>query len=46
MKDELSLRHQAMRMRLAGEPVRLICHTVRRSDRWFQKWWQRYLELA
>jgi putative transposase len=46
MKDELSLRHQAIRMRLAGESVLLICRTVRRSNMWFHKWWQRYLELG
>jgi putative transposase len=46
MKDELSLRHQATRMRLAGEPVLLICQTVHRSKAWFQKWWERYLELG
>lgn len=46
MKDELSLRHQAIRMRLAGESVLLICRTVRRSSMWFHKWWQRYLELG
>ncbi len=46
MKDELSLRHQAIRMRLAGDSVPLICGTLRRSNRWFHKWWQRYLELG
>src|SRR6266705_2103015 len=46
MNDELSLRHQAIRMRLAGESVPLICHAMRRSSRWFHKWWQRYLELG
>ncbi len=46
MKDELSLRHQAIRMRLAGESVLLICRTLQRSTVWFHKWWQRYLELG
>jgi len=46
MNDELSLRHQAIRMRLAGEAVLLICHTLQRSSRWYHKWWQRYLELG
>jgi len=46
MKDELSLRLQAMRMRLAGEPVLVICRTVHRSKAWCQKWWERYLELG
>ncbi len=46
MKDELSLRHQAIRMRLAGEPVLRICQTAHRSKAWFQKWGERYLELG
>jgi putative transposase len=46
MKDELSLRHQAIRMRLAGESVCLICRTLQRSTVWLHKWWQRYLELG
>jgi len=46
MKDELSLRHQAIRMRLAGESALLICRTLQRSAMWLHKWWQRYLELG
>lgn len=43
MKDEYSDRHQAIQMRLAGHSVAEVCHTLRRSRRWFHKWWNRYL---
>ena len=43
MKDELSTRKAATRMRLAGESVESICSTLKRSKPWFHKWWQRYL---
>ena len=43
MRNELSDRQHAIRMRLAGETVPLICQTLRRSEAWVQKWWQRYL---
>ncbi len=46
MYDELSLRHQAVRMRFAGDPVSLICQTLKRSSAWVRKWWQRYLTLG
>lgn len=46
MKDELSARKMAIRLRLAGEPVESICSTLKRSKRWFHKWWQRYLALG
>jgi transposase InsO family protein len=46
MHDELSLRHQAIRMRFAGEPVPFICQTLKRSAAWVHKWWQRYLALG
>ena len=46
MSDELSLRQQAIRMHLAGEPAPSICQTVKRSEAWFQKWWHRYLTLG
>lgn len=42
-QDELSQRHQAIRMRLAGESIPLICQAVQRSEAWFHKWWHRYL---
>ena len=43
MLDELSARQQAIRMRLAGEPVTLICKVLKRSEAWVFKWWQRYV---
>jgi transposase InsO family protein len=44
MRNELSDRQAAIRRRLAGEPVESICHSLHRSEVWFHKWWQRYLE--
>lgn len=46
MKDELSIRQMAIRLRLAGENVERICSTLKRSQSWFHKWWQRYLSLG
>jgi len=46
MKDELSLRQMAIRLRLAGENVGSICTTLKRSKPWFHKWWQRYLAMG
>ncbi len=46
MSDELSLRQQAIRLRLAGETILMICKAVGRSERWVHKWWQRYLTLG
>lgn len=43
MRDELSDRQQAIRMRLAGDSISQICQSLRRSDAWVRKWWQRYL---
>jgi len=43
MRNELSDRQQAIRMRLAGDSVSLISQLLRRSEAWVQKWWQRYL---
>ncbi len=43
MRNELSDRQQAIRMRLAGDSVPLICQTLRCSASWVHKWWQRYL---
>lgn len=40
--DELAKRQQAIRMRLAGESVPLICQVLQRSEAWVQKWWQRF----
>ena len=39
MRDELSARQAAIRLRLAGEKVEDICQTVNRSTPWFHKWW-------
>jgi transposase InsO family protein len=44
MNDELSARHRAITLRLNGRSVKAICAAVGRSDRWFHKWWRRYLE--
>jgi len=44
MNDELSARHRAINLRLAGRPVKAILAAVGRSEVWFHKWWRRYLE--
>ena len=46
MNDELSIRHTAIRLRLAGESVESICSTLKRSKPWFHKWWKRYLAMG
>jgi len=46
MNDELNARHRAITLRLAGRPVKAVCAAVGRSDRWFHKWWRRYLEAG
>jgi len=46
MQNEFSDRQRAIRMRLSGDSVELICGTLRRSKTWFNKWWQRYLEVG
>ena len=46
MKDELSIRQIAIRLRLAGESVDSICTTLKRSKPWLHKWWQRYLAMG
>jgi len=43
MRNELSDRQQAIRMRLAGDTVSMISYALRRSGAWVRKWWQRYL---
>lgn len=43
MRNELSDRQQAIRMRLAGDTVSRISQILRRSEAWVWKWWQRYL---
>ena len=44
MNDELMARHRAITLRLGGRSVKAICAAVDRSERWFHKWWRRYLE--
>ena len=46
MHDELAARHRAITLRLAGQSVNAVCAAVGRSDRWFHKWWGRYLEAG
>lgn len=46
MNDELAARQRAITLRLAGRSVQAICAAVGRSDRWFHKWWHRYLETG
>jgi transposase InsO family protein len=46
MNDELAARHRAITLRLAGQSIKTICAAVGRSDRWFHKWWRRYLEAG
>jgi putative transposase len=46
MNDELNARHRAITLRLAGRAVKAICAAVGRTDRWFRKWWRRYLEIG
>jgi hypothetical protein len=36
MKDEFSDRHQAIKLRLAGQSVEVICQTLERSREWFR----------
>jgi transposase InsO family protein len=44
MQNEYLDRQRAIQMRLAGDGVDLICHTLHHSASWFNKWWRRYLE--
>lgn len=46
MKDEFSDRHQAIRLRLAGQAVEAICRTLGRSHEWFHMGWRRYQALG
>lgn len=46
MRNELSDRQQAIRMRLAGETMATIYHTLQRSEAWVRKWWHRYLDAG
>jgi hypothetical protein len=42
MATEMDLRQRAMRLKLAGWSVALICRTLGRSRDWFYAWWGRY----
>jgi hypothetical protein len=44
MRDELSDRQAAIRRYQAGESIGAICQSLQRSEPWFHKWWQRYLQ--
>jgi transposase InsO family protein len=44
MHDELTARQRAITLRLGGRSVPSICQALGRSERWFHKWWRRYLE--
>src|SRR2546430_7292682 len=44
MHDEFTARQRAITLRLSGRSVQSICQALGRSERWFHKWWRRYLE--
>ena len=44
MHDELAARQRAITLHLTGRPIQAICAAVSRSERWFHKWWGRYLQ--
>jgi putative transposase len=46
MQNEFSDRQRAIQMRLTGDSIELVCRTLHRSERWFHKWWRRYLEAG
>lgn len=46
MQNEYSDRQRAIQMRLAGDKIELICHSLHRSVPWFNKWWRRYMEAG
>jgi putative transposase len=46
MHDEFTARQRAITLRLSGRPVQYICQALGRSERWFHKWWRRYLEAG
>jgi putative transposase len=39
---EQAVRREAIRRRLQGQPRREICRELKRSPRWFNKWWHEY----
>jgi len=42
MDNELADRQQAIKLRLAGQSVEMICRLLGRSSVWFHVWWRRY----
>jgi transposase InsO family protein len=44
MYDEFTARQRAIALRLSGRSVQSIGQALGRSQRWFNKWWRRYLE--
>lgn len=44
MHDEFLARQRAITLRLSGRSVPSIGQALGRSERWFHKWWRRYLE--
>src|SRR5262249_18741346 len=44
MHDEFTARQRAITLRLSGRSVQAIGQALGRSERWFHKWWRRYLE--
>jgi putative transposase len=46
MQDELTARQRAISLRLAGRPVKHIGLALDRSEAWFHKWWDRYLQAG
>jgi len=41
-ETEQTLRQEAIRRHLQGEPRHTICRDLERSPRWFDKWWHEY----
>ncbi len=46
MHDEYHDRHQAIHLRLARRSIADICRSLSRPERWFHKWWNRYVEFG
>ena len=44
MYDDFAARQRAIALRIRGRPILDICQALARSERWFHKWWRRYLE--
>lgn len=43
---ETTLRQEAIRRHLQGEPIARICRDLQHSRRWFYVWWHRYHQLG